>query len=678
MFATFLFVAAAVITDATEAQNAGVRAQYEAAKARTGRDADAQVGLSLWCEAHGLKAERIKHLALALIADPNNARARAFLGLLSVGNRWLSPEEAAKAIKSDQSLTAKLAAYNAKRERLRAELAPGGQRPRARARAAQTHVALGMWCEQNGLKAEATAHFTSAVVLTPYRDATWKHLGYIKNHGRWMNRGQIEAQKAEAEVQKKADAVWMKRLTALRRDRADKRRSGEAELRLTEVTDPRAIPSIVRVFVSESALDQLVAVKLLEQIDTPESSRELAIIAFTTQSDPVITRAVEALRTRSPREYAGMLVEQVRAPWTYSVVPVAGPGSPGQIEVNSPRFRWVRRYDAPRAFAIGSFTFYGYAGYDGNGLPVVISGIDLRRMANESLGKQLIDLAKFEAETAEMIAQARLKAADSQQRLLADLREIQEFNLKSEVLNERVERILGGVGVPIAPTPTAVATGKGGADEPAQDASVAVPASAVADHEFDNIEDQWKKWWYDQLGYRYTPPPQVTVTVDASPQSETPLIVSCFAAGTPVRTRDGLRPIETLQVGDHVLSQDTVTGSLSFQTISVVHHNPPGKILAVALDNGETISASIFHRFWRAGVGWAQARHLKPGDQLRLLQGSARVLSVTEKPAVPVYNLDVAGSRTYFVGKYNVLVHDNTLPELRHTPFDAVPSLDPE
>jgi hypothetical protein len=39
---------------------------------------------------------------------------------------------------------------------------------------------------------------------------------------------------------------------------------------------------------------------------------------------------------------------------------------------------------------------------------------------------------------------------------------------------------------------------------------------------------------------------------------------------------------------------------------------------------------------------------------------------------VPVYNLDVAEDADFFVGRGGVLVHDNTLPDLRERPFDAV------
>ena len=50
---------------------------YEALKAKAGKDSQAQVKLALWCEAHGLTAERMMHLAQAMLADPKNVTARA-------------------------------------------------------------------------------------------------------------------------------------------------------------------------------------------------------------------------------------------------------------------------------------------------------------------------------------------------------------------------------------------------------------------------------------------------------------------------------------------------------------------------------------------------------------------------------------------------------------------------
>ena len=114
------------------------------------------------------------------------------------------------------------------------------------------------------------------------------------------------------------------------------------------------------------------------------------------------------------------------------------------------------------------------------------------------------------------------------------------------------------------------------------------------------------------------------------------------------------------------------TGALSFQSVMVVHHNAPAKTIRVALDNGETITASTYHRFWQVGKGWAMAKQLDTGDTLRTLGGIAHVVSLEPGATVPVFNLDVAGTRTFFVGMKDALVHDNTLPDPHLEPFDAV------
>jgi hypothetical protein len=80
--------------------------------------------------------------------------------------------------------------------------------------------------------------------------------------------------------------------------------------------------------------------------------------------------------------------------------------------------------------------------------------------------------------------------------------------------------------------------------------------------------------------------------------------------------------------------------------------------------------------FWRSGRGWSQARELKPGDLLRTLGSTVRVVSVEPGSVEPLYNLDVSRGRSFFAGTGNVLVHDNTLPPARQARFDEPPKLD--
>src|SRR3954471_11251803 len=65
---------------------------YEEARAHAGRDPDAHVRLALWCEQHGLEAERLKHLAIAVLNRPTHATARGLMGLVAYGGQWQRPE----------------------------------------------------------------------------------------------------------------------------------------------------------------------------------------------------------------------------------------------------------------------------------------------------------------------------------------------------------------------------------------------------------------------------------------------------------------------------------------------------------------------------------------------------------------------------------------------------------
>jgi hypothetical protein len=187
--------------------------------------------------------------------------------------------------------------------------------------------------------------------------------------------------------------------------------------------------------------------------------------------------------------------------------------------------------------------------------------------------------------------------------------------------------------------------------------------------------ETWRTWWADQLGYVYqssvpqTKPTYTDMVAVASPFSVAVPHSSCFAPGTPVLTFDGPRVIESIQVGDRVLAQDTTTGQLVFQPVLTVHRNGPAPTLRIALDD-TTIVATGIHRFWKAGKGWVMARDLQPGDRLRVVGGTAVVRSIAPDAAQPVYNLDVAHNRDFFVGTTGVLVHDFSFVQPVLEPFD--------
>ena len=120
--------------------------------------------------------------------------------------------------------------------------------------------------------------------------------------------------------------------------------------------------------------------------------------------------------------------------------------------------------------------------------------------------------------------------------------------------------------------------------------------------------DAWRTWWADEQGYSYSPgaPPRKRKVASVV------YVFSCFAAGTPVRTLLGPRPIESIRVGDQVLAQDVTTERPQLPSRSSRLYSQPAEAHALRIDlGGEVIVATPIHRFWKAGRGWVMARDLR-------------------------------------------------------------------
>ena len=231
-------------------------------------------------------------------------------------------------------------------------------------------------------------------------------------------------------------------------------------------------------------------------------------------------------------------------------------------------------------------------------------------------------------------------AAGLQRRLAADVRSVEAANAGINQLNGRAPAVL----------------------------------SAITTQNFGADPEQWKRWWTDRLGYAYQPSQsesKPTYTSFVTEPLPAPIRThnACFGAGTLVKTADGLRTIESIEVGDRLLSQNTTTGTLEFRPVLAVYHNKPAATLRLSIGGDPIVSTGI-HRFWKAGKGWTMAHDLKAGDRLRMVGGVAEIRSIEPDAVQPVFNVEVAGNRDYFVGKSGMLVHDNSFVQPVLEPFD--------
>ncbi len=129
---------------------------YESARSKAGRDANAHVRLALWCEAHGMNSERMKHLAMAVLYSPSNGLAQGLMGLVAYQGKWERPEAVGHRLEDDPAYHELIREYMERR-------AHTARKPDAQAR-------LASWCEQKGLKEQSLAHNTEVVQLDPSRE----------------------------------------------------------------------------------------------------------------------------------------------------------------------------------------------------------------------------------------------------------------------------------------------------------------------------------------------------------------------------------------------------------------------------------------------------------------------------------------------------------------------------
>lgn len=96
----------------------------------------------------------------------------------------------------------------------------------------------------------------------------------------------------------------------------------------------------------------------------------------------------------------------------------------------------------------------------------------------------------------------------------------------------------------------------------------------------------------------------------------------CFVAGTLVHTKEGLKPIEQLKVGDYVLSKpDSGEGEQAYKRVTQTFVREAEELYLVqyVIGNEVTMNSLVVtgnHPFWKDGWGWTAVHALKGGDFL--------------------------------------------------------------
>jgi hypothetical protein len=194
---------------------------------------------------------------------------------------------------------------------------------------------------------------------------------------------------------------------------------------------------------------------------------------------------------------------------------------------------------------------------------------------------------------------------------------------------------------------------------------VSTTLASVTGQSATKTPQEWWTWWTDWTSQEASAPkPIYEVTEVKETVVDTGIRVqylSCLPAGTPVFTELGPRPIESLRVGDRVLSKDIDTGELALRPVLRTTVRTPQPLVKLHSAE-ETLQATRGHHFFISGRGWVMARDLKPGDRFHGVRGTVTLTDVSSGDTAAVYNLVVERTNTYFVGRSLVLSHDVTPP----------------
>ncbi len=143
---------------------------------------------------------------------------------------------------------------------------------------------------------------------------------------------------------------------------------------------------------------------------------------------------------------------------------------------------------------------------------------------------------------------------------------------------------------------------------------------------------------------------------------------NCLVAGTQVLTKEGLKDIEDIEIGDMVWATDPITGESDWKPVISLFTNIPKPIYVIELDvegKKQIIESTDDHPFYVVDKGWIKTHNLQVGYQIQTNDGLiVKVTSVELTNQLDVtYNFTVDDFHTYYITEYGVLVHN--CPELK-------------
>jgi len=436
------------------------------------------------------------------------------------------------------------------------------------------HMSLANWCQRRGLDERERAHLSRVIQLEVDHPVARERLGFVRVGMDWIHRDQIEAARTAQQQRARDLAEWDSEAAKLLR-RLGSRSEAQREKALADIA---ALDKVEQVAILELRLAThspeaaAAAITALGNMTGDQARDALARIAIFAVWQPTRFAAAERLGQWPVESYAPPLLAELYMPLQTEIQTAA-----------DPRGRLIYRHVFTRE------------GQEENQQLILDTAYRRRARAGGSRNESLF-WAMF---------QMRGQMVGTQ---MAAMRQ-QAFTGE---MNRRICECL------------TLATGEN------------LPANP-----------QWWWTWWDEYnessveGEKTTrisyASQEVMITDRVQRQTSGGGTVGsgspgqrsdCLVAGTLVWTEAGLRPIETISVGDMVLAQDAASGELAYKPVLRATVRPSGPLVRIEA-GGETIESSGGHLFWVTGEGWVKATDMQSGAALYGMEGSTPVAKVS-------------------------------------------------
>ena len=573
---------------------------------------------------------RTKAIAKCLLLNPDDVKARGLAGYVRYHGEWIKHVQVSDMLNRINSNSSIYLEYNRKKSHLHTN--------------SEDHWKLANWCDRNGLIDEARSHYIVSGCLNSNRVSAWEKVGYVNYQGFWMDESSYRRSKDKQLLDKESAKYWNVKFKTMKQWLKSKDKKDQAILFMESIKDPHVVKSVEDCFVNGDKLEQGIALNILSNINSRESSLAICHLILNTLDSKIRNKAYGILSSRDVNDYliyfTSFIIENIKISYSNNT----HTNEPCRLILDFGDFYSVYDYENIADLTNSKEFFRDYILKRG--------GLEFHQPLLGNTNWNAPSFAPTQIITMNQILyhnvqEYTISKSNVDMVINNDRIYINYLNSKRQAHNDKI--------IPYLKRLSGYDFGYNRRDW--------VRWSLNRCHYNTSHFDDWcqkrtmfKPVFYNYISLNYRP------TYIPYPH--------CFHSDTLVKTLTGDKPIRSIQIGDLVLSEDVESGELSYQPV-INLMKEDSEVMSVYNIKSNRLKATNTHRIWKIGYGWIPLGESSSRDRLRLLNGTTSITGFESNVSGPVYNLIVHRNHNYFVDSIGLLVHDGTDALRVDDPFDS-------